>query len=261
MFLRLPQFAGTFYPQDPLTLKRMIEDFFHQVVIEKLQKQPRALIVPHAGYLYSGLVAAFGFKMLEGYQYEKVILLGPSHYFYFDGLASSPNGYWQTPLGKIACLGKEDFVSFQNAKEVIESALIHESEHCLEVEVPFLQLVLRDFTLIPLLTGEGDMTPLANLLNTILDDNVLLIISSDLSHYYPYEVAKQKDKITLEAILNNNIEAFQKKGEACGKKGIEILMTIAKKRRWQPKLLKALNSGDITQEKDQVVGYGSILYY
>ncbi len=281
MYLRSPQFAGTFYPDNPQILKEMIEDFLHQATVEKLKVQPKALIVPHAGYIYSAQVAAYGFKILEDklfrakrekrfcrsaswrrgrFLYKKIILLGPSHHFSFQGLASSPSGYWGTPLGKIECLGKKDLKKLEKTKEIIESSEIHEPEHCLEVEIPFLQVILKEFKIVPFLTGELNIKTIAKVLESLVDEGTLILVSSDLSHYYPYKEAQKLDKVTIDAILDNDSKRLEEFGEACGKIDIEILIEIAKKKKWQPKLLKALNSGDITGEKSQVVGYASIVY-
>lgn len=260
MYLRQSQFAGTFYPDEPQTLKEMIEDFLHQATVGKLKIQPKALIVPHAGYIYSGQVAAYGFKILEDKLYKKIILLGPSHHFSFQGLASSPSGYWETPLGKIECLGKEDLKELKKTKEIIESPEIHEPEHCLEVEIPFLQVVLKEFKIVSFLTGELNMKTIAKVLESLIDEETLILVSSDLSHYHPYKEAQQLDKVTIDAILDNDSKRLEEFGEACGKTGIDILLEIAKNKHWQPKLLKALNSGDITGEKSQVVGYASIMF-
>jgi len=318
MYIRQSQFAGTFYPDNPQILKEMIEDFLHQATIEKLKVQPKALIVPHAGYIYSGPIAAYGFKILEDklfrakrekrfcraerdrflfrakrekrfcraerdrflfrakrekrfcrsaswrrgrFLYKKIILLGPSHHFSFQGLASSPAGYWETPLGKITCLGKKDLKELKKTKEIIESSEIHEPEHCLEIEIPFLQTVLKEFKIVCFLTGELNTKAIAKVLGSLVDEETLILVSSDLSHYYSYEEAQKLDKVTIDAILDNDIKRLEEYGEACGKTGIEILLEIAKNKHWQPKLLKALNSGDITGDKSQVVGYSSIVYY
>lgn len=260
MHIRYPIVAGTFYPDNPQILKEMIEDFLHQATVEKLKVQPRALIVPHAGYIYSGRVAAYGFKILEDKLYKKIILLGPSHHFSFQGLASSPSGYWETPLGKIECLGREDLKKLKKTKEIIESLEIHEPEHCLEVEIPFLQVVLKEFKIVSFLTGELNMKTIAKVLESLIDEETLILVSSDLSHYHPYKEAQQLDKVTIDAILDNDSKRLEEFGEACGKTGIDILLEIAKNKHWQPKLLKALNSGDITGEKSQVVGYASIMF-
>ncbi|MDQ5882953.1 MAG: hypothetical protein QG648_307 [Patescibacteria group bacterium] len=257
MFLRSPQFAGTFYPNDPQILKVMIEEFLRQVTREKLKVKPKALIVPHAGYLYSGQVAAAAFKTVEKQSYQQVVLIGPSHHFLFEGLALSPEGRWKTPLGKLKV---EKSPLLAKTKVIFESAEIHLPEHCLEVELPFLQMVLTNFQIIPLLTGEVNPNQAAQELQSLVTEDTLFVISSDLSHYYSYEEAKKIDEVTLDAILAQDLQRLDKFGEACGKTGIEILMLLAQKNHWQPKLLKALNSGDITGDKTEVVGYGSVLY-
>ncbi|MGC8651042.1 MAG: AmmeMemoRadiSam system protein B [Minisyncoccia bacterium] len=261
MFIRSPQFAGTFYPNEPRALKEMIDKFLHQATVEKFDFSPKAIIVPHAGYIYSGPVAAYGFKILQNYSYQRIILLGPSHHFSFQGLALSPQGIWETPLGQVESLGKENLKEVKNSEEIIESSEIHEPEHCLEVELPYLQTILQNFKIIPFLTGEVNPQQAAGIIDKLLDETTLLVISSDLSHYYPYHEAQQLDKVTIDAILDNDIQRLEEYGEACGKTGIEVLIEIAQKRKWQSKLLCSLNSGEITGDKSQVVGYASIGYY
>jgi len=261
MLIRSPVVAGTFYPNEPIALKKMIEDFLAKATIEKHKNQPKALIVPHAGYIYSGQTAAYAFKTLRGYSYEKIIILGPSHHFSFIGLASAPKGFWETPLGKIETIAKEDFKNLKNNSEIKESAEIHEIEHCLEVELPFLQIILNDFKIFPLLTGALNPVITAKIIREILTENSVLIISSDLSHYLPYKEAQMLDKVTLDAILANDFERFKKFGDACGKTAIEILISISQAKNWRPKLLKYSNSGETTNEKQAVVGYASIVYY
>lgn len=264
MYLRNPQFAGTFYPDDPQVLKEMIEGFLHQVIIPKLKVKPKALIVPHAGYIYSGIVAAYGYKTLMGFKYKRIVFLGPSHNFIFSGLAVSPNGKWFTPLGEVESEGISAFSKIRDVIEssnLIESSQIHEIEHSLEVQIPFLQVVLDNFKIVPILTGEVNTDTASFLINSILDENTLLIVSSDLSHYYSYEDAQKLDQVTIDAILNYDINALRTFGEACGITGIEILLKIAAQNKWQIKLLKAANSGDTSGLKDQVVGYASFVLY
>jgi len=261
MYIRYPIVAGTFYPANPQELEKMVRGFLHQATVEKFSIQPKALIVPHAGYVYSGPVAAYGFKALENQNYKKIILLGPSHHFSFQGLTSSPSGYWETPLGKIECLGKENFKELKKTKEIIESSEIHEPEHCLEVEIPFLQTVLKEFKIVSFLTGELNIKTIAKVLEHLVDEGTLILVSSDLSHYYSYEEAQKLDTVTIDAILDNDSKRLEEYGEACGKTGIDILLEIAKNKHWQPKLLKASNSGDTAGDKSQVVGYASIVFF
>jgi len=259
MLIREPIAAGTFYPSAPLELKEMIRAFLKEARVE-LPFSPRALIVPHAGYIYSGLVAAYAYKTIQDKKYSRVILLGPSHHFAFEGLTASPADIWRTPLGKVKTLKKEDFPRLQWNIDVQEDASIHQPEHCLEVQLPFLQIVLKDFRIFPLLMGDIFPEKAAELLSPLLDDKTLLIVSSDLSHYLPYNEAKKVDQITTEAILQRDPVNFQKKGEACGRMPIATLMYIAREKHWQPHLLKALNSGDMTGDLSRVVGYASFAY-
>ena len=262
MEVRYPQFAGTFYPDEPLVLKDMIDDYLHQATIERLKSQPKALIVPHAGYVYSGSVAAYAFKLIENCSYEKIFLLGPSHHFSFDNLVSCAKAYWQTPLGEVEQLSKNDFTKLKRKKEIIESSEIHEQEHSLEVQLPFLQTVLKDFKVFSLLVGNViDYKRISDILLSIYDEKTLLLISSDLSHYLPYNEAKMIDKVTIDAILSNDTKRFNQYGNACGKTSIEILLNIANKKQWKSKLLCAMNSGETSGDKKQVVGYASIAFY
>lgn len=261
MLIRLPQFAGTFYPDNPQALKEMIGEFLDQATMEKSNLRPKAIIVPHAGYFYSGKVAAYAFKALENQLYEQIILLGSSHHFSFEGLAMSPAHHWQTPLGQAECLVKNGFKTLARTRIIIESSEIHAPEHCLEVELPFLQVVLKKFKILPLITGNLNAKQAAKILEPLVDAKTLILASSDLSHHYSYGEAQKLDKVTTDAILDNDIGRLEDFGEACGKTGIKILMAIAKNQHWQPKLLKALNSGDVVAEKNRVVGYASLIYY
>ncbi len=262
MEIRHPVVAGTFYPDDSELLKKIIHGFLDNATVEKHKSPVKAIIVPHAGYVYSGPVAAYAFKSIEDYSYKRIILLGPSHHFSFDNLVSCSKKYWQTPIGKIKVLSKDNFPTLKNKKEIIESSEIHEPEHCLEVQLPFLQTVLDDFEIFPLLVGNIiDYKKISNILLSICDDKTLFLISSDLSHYLPYNQAKMIDKVTVDAILANDVQRFNEYGNACGKIPIELLLNIVNIKQWDPKLLCSMNSGEISGDKSQVVGYASIAYY
>jgi len=266
MLTRLPIVAGTFYPNDPEELKQMIEGFLNKATVGKQKEKTRALILPHAGYIYSGPVAAYGLKILKPDSFNRVILLGPSHHFAFEELVATTEDYWETPLGKLKVLSKNNFPELKNKKEIIESAEIHHPEHCLEVLLPFLQVVLKDFEIFPLLVSDIDVQKATEMLMPIINEKTLLIISSDLSHYLPCSEAKMIDKVTIDAILANDLNRFNEFGNACGKKPIEILLNIAIKKNWQPKLLCAMNSDETVKglssdKESQVVGYASIGFY
>lgn len=276
--VRKPAVAGMFYPAEAGTLNNQIEGFFQKVPERKEEDRLRILIVPHAGYDYSGQVAAFGFKQLVGKNYSTVILLGGSHSAYFEGVAIDENDAWETPLGQVV-------IDREKAKKLVEgvegvsfSSAAHSQEHSLEVELPFLQKALKDFKLVPLLLGETDETLLENLAEALakkMTENILFVISTDLSHYPPYEVAREVDQATIDLILSGNPGNFEKtistqmkKGYpnlatcACGEKAVRVGMKLAQKlRKGEWKLLKYANSGDVTGDKGRVVGYASIGFY
>ncbi len=260
MSIRQPQFAGTFYPNDPEVLKGMIDNFLRQASVEKLKNKPKALIVPHAGYIYSGPIAAYGYKAISFFDYKRIILLGPSHNFSFYGIAVSPFSKWLTPLRETECLTLKDFPFLEKNKFIQESSEVHEPEHSLEVQLPFLQTIFKDFVIFPLIAGDLEAEEGKKILASILDEESLLVISSDLSHYLPFNEAQKQDKVTLDAILDLDLERFLNYGEACGKIPISFLIALAKEKNWLPKLLKAANSGETQGGKDQVVGYASVVF-
>ncbi|MGC8880738.1 MAG: AmmeMemoRadiSam system protein B [Minisyncoccia bacterium] len=263
MFIRQPQFSGTFYPHEPEILRKMIENFLHQAGIEKLKKKPKAIIVPHAGYIYSGPIAAYGYKAISEFDYQNIILLGPSHNYVFEGLAFSPFKKWLTPLGEVESLTFLDFPLLKDNRLVNESAEAHQLEHSLEVQLPFLQVIFKkrsDYKILPLLTGEIDILEGKKIIESFLAEENLLIVSSDLSHYLPFNDALKQDKVTVDAILDLDLERFLEYGEACGKLAIAILIALARENGWMAKLLKLSNSGETEGGKEQVVGYASVIF-
>ena len=260
--IRRPAVAGAFYPDEPGELKGMIGGFLEKAGNVKLEGRLRGLVVPHAGYIYSGPVAAFGYKLLAGQkpQASKIILIGPSHYAGFFGAAESGAAFWQTPLGIVKAGSLMDKIGKSEAIHRIPQA--HEQEHCIEVQLPFLQSVLKkDFTIYPIVTGEVSPTVLANEVAGVIDDQTLIIASSDLSHYNPYEKAVRLDSICNRAVPALDIGTMEDSGDACGKTGILSLMHIAKKMKWKGKMLDYRNSGDTAGPKDAVVGYGCYAFY
>ena len=234
--------AGSFYPALADELERLIEEYLEQADPEP-SKDLKGIIVPHAGYIYSGAVAAYGYKLL-GNQ-KKVIALGPSHYSMFPGLAESGMAKWQTPLGKVE--------TFSIGLKPYPAA--HRPEHSLEVQLPFLQKTLTEFTFDPILTGEISPAEGADILS---EREEFLLISSDLSHYMPYDEAVERDRNTLSLIEKNDLEGFRAQGDACGRGGIAIAMELAKRNGWKFRVLKYANSGDTAGPKDNVVGYAAI---
>jgi hypothetical protein len=252
--IRNPSWTGKFYPANEADLKSTIQDFLSKANLE-ITSKPKALISPHAGYIYSGLVAAHVYKLIENYNFKKVVIIGPSHHVATKSLAFSTFTEWETPLGHLETISPRN--KNNNLLELNNTA--HQKEHSIEVQLPFLQETQPKVKILPLLTGfKTDPQKASEFITTHLDKDTLLIISSDLSHYLQYEEAMERDQKTIDRVTNlkTNIE----KNEACGNQGINILNEIARPRDWKPKLLKYLNSGDTTNRKDSVVGYASIAY-
>ena len=254
--MRKPAVAGMFYPKDKDELKRSIHGLLDQGKEVKFKGELKALIVPHAGYAYSGIVAGAGFKLLAGQQasrhYSKVILLGPSHQAYFSGAAIAAEDF-ETPLGTVK-IG--NISSWLKEELIVEMPEAHRKEHCLEVELPFLQETFSKFELYALVLGEVDEEKLAETIKRFIDNNTLIVVSSDLSHYLPYETAVKKDKETINKILHFDFSHF----EACGERPIKVLMYLAKSLNWKPFLIDYKNSGDTAGDKSRVVGYTAIGY-
>ncbi len=245
--IRQPAVAGMFYPPDGDILQLTIKEYLYNVAEPASCESLRAIIVPHAGYMYSGQVAAHGYKVLSKHKKKKVILIGPAHTVYFDDIVTDDNEYWETPLGQVKIL-KSTF---------LESSAAHKGEHSLEVQVPFLQSVLDEFELLPLIAGKCDPLSVSKDIIDIYDDETVIVISSDLSHFKEYDDAVDTDTVTNMAIEQLDIKGMEGKGDACGKAPILIMMHIAKQFGWRCKLLEYKNSGDVTGDHSRVVGYSS----
>jgi MEMO1 family protein len=250
MGIREPVVAGMFYPKSKTELDKMIEKFFAQCnKIESKSSKLRALIVPHAGYVYSGIVAASGYSLLQGKKFERIIILGPSHALSFLGAAFDTHSNWMTPLGSVT-------VSNFIAKNIRLLPQAHQAEHSIEVQIPFIQKVLKKSSICPIALG---LSPnITDDLLSILDEKTFLIVSSDLSHYLSYDEARKVDNETIKRICNLENVDFE---SACGAEGINILLHIAKKKAWKPQVLDFKNSGDTAGSKMQVVGYCCVGFY
>jgi hypothetical protein len=274
--IRLSAVAGQFYPEEKRELERMIENFLKEAEIAEVKGEVFGLILPHAGYVFSGFVAAHGFKLISGKNFKNVILIGDSHYEWFDGVSVWEKGFWETPLGKIKVNEKLAKKILSHSKRFFVRDSAHLFEHSLEVQLPFLQKVLKDFEIVPIIFGSEnkDWKDLAKAISNSLDRNTLIIASSDLSHYPPYEVAKKVDSETIEAILKCDPKEFSKKMEelkekfpdietfACAQDSIKTILEISKQKKAKAKLLKYQNSGNsLFGDKFQVVGYSAICFY
>lgn len=249
--------AGIFYPDDRNELSQVIDGFFSNAKLLPNRQKLRALIIPHAGYIYSGQTAAWGYKQLQDSKYKHFVLTGPSHHSYFDGLSSSSAKEWSTPIG----LTKHNIISEEtNRVKVFDEA--HSREHSLEVQLPFLQKIVRNLSVTCFLTGFN--VDVESAADYFIDNypNSFLIVSSDLSHFLTQDEASEKDRQTIEAILKMNKQYLHShENVACGLTGILILLEIVKKRRWQAKLLYYDTSYTASGDKNNVVGYTTIGFY
>ena len=271
--IRKAAVAGSFYPNDEKELSLLVDEYLGKVELPQLEPNIRAIIVPHAGYIYSGQVAAYAYKALIGKPISRVIILGNSHQEFFEGASIYPKGYFETSLGKIEI--DADFAQkLMDADKKIyfkESAQLE--EHSLEVQLPFLQKVLNDFKIVPIILGnqEGSADVLINVLKGLIDDNTLIVVSTDLAHYPKYEDANYSDGKIINAILSGKrenlkkaISELEKEGIsnlqtcACASDSVEVAMALMEGKKSE--LLKYANSGDATEDKSRVVGYASIVF-
>ncbi|MCI0503432.1 AmmeMemoRadiSam system protein B [Candidatus Micrarchaeota archaeon] len=256
MEVREPAVAGAFYPDDAQELRTIIERYLRLAGDVDVKGKVRGIVVPHAGYIYSGPIAAYGYKALSKAKFDKAIILGPSHYATFPGACESGYGLWETPLGRVRAISASGW-----PVSVFPQA--HGPEHCLEVQLPFLQVICgdRDIEVWPLLCGQVEPAELAERIIKELDAKTVVIASSDLSHYNDYDTARKIDSIANKAVPSLDIPEFGREGDACGKTAILTLMHIAKKKKWKGVLLDYRNSGDTAGPKSSVVGYGCYAFY
>jgi len=262
MMIRPPAVAGTFYPDDGDALHHMVGQMLDEASCrseDKLMVKPKAIIVPHAGYLYSGPVAASVYAQLEPFRdtITRVVLLGPSHRIAFRGLATSSAEAYATSLGNTT-IDQNAIASVSVLPQVSQLDAAHADEHSLEVQLPFLQTILKSgFTLVPLVVGDASPEEVAAVLEVLWGGtDTLIVISTDLSHFHDYETATARDLKTSRAI-----EAFEPQkisGEdACGCRPLNGLLTIAKQKGLKIKREDLRNSGDTAGSRERVVGYGA----
>jgi len=255
--VREARFAGSFYPQDANELKRDILEYVGEG--KKLTKSiPRIIIVPHAGYFFSGKVAGKVYKQTEGYNYKNIYILGSAHTQYVKniGLCTCPS--WWTPLGVASGnVGKINELSKSSGFSIKNEAFV--DEHSIEVKLPFVSILHPKSKIIPMLSSDLEDAEgvVSTLIETIKNDG-LLVISTDLSHYYPSKIAQKIDQNTINKILN--LESNFTEEAACGLVGIEIAILIAKANKLKPILVEYKHSGMITGEMGGVVGYVGIVF-
>ncbi len=265
--VKAPSVAGTFYPADKKELKESLENFLSKAEKARSAGKLIAIISPHAGYRFSGQVAAYGYKEIKGKDIKKIILIGPSHYAGFKGASVYTKGSFRTPLGEVKIDEKAAGGLLDEAADIRFYPEAYEKEHSLEVQLPFLQTVLKDFKIVPILISSPTKDTFEHLISRLtemLDDKTLIIASSDLSHYHDYEKAMEMDNRIISAIERLSVmDAAQLlsngQAEMCGAMPVIIAMEAAKRYgATLGVLFRYANSGDVTNEKDRVVGYASM---
>jgi len=269
--IRKSVIAGSWYPGEPSVLRGDIARYIQNVPGRELKGDVVGLIAPHAGYVYSGQVAAYAYKLIQRKKYDAVILIGPSHRVAFRGVSIYSKGAYETPLGVIPVHEKLANEIKNLSKMVVDFPAAHLQEHSLEIQLPFLQVVLEDFSFIPMVMGEQNAETCRELADVIgqvaKDRHVLIAASSDLSHFHDYKKAMQLDGRILQHIQDDDVEGLldnlaDDKVEACGGGPIVVMMLASHKLGARHMLLlKYANSGDVTGDKSSVVGYASAVCY
>ena len=251
--------AGMFYPSAPDCLAGDIRAYLDDATPSRA-KVPKALIVPHAGYVYSGPIAATAYALLAPVRdaVDRVVLLGPAHRVPVRGLATTSAGYFATPLGEVP-VDADAVGTALTFSQVAVSDAAHAGEHALEVQLPFLQTVLRRFTLVPLAVGHATLREVEEVLDALWGGpETLVVVSSDLSHYHAYAEAKRIDRATADAILAMSPTLDHE--QACGATPVNALLQCASRRGLSPALLDLRNSGDTAGDRARVVGYASFAF-
>jgi len=256
--------AGTWYPGNASRLQKEVQKYLSQASTVDVKGQLIALISPHAGYRYSGQVAAYAYKMLEKHTFETVVVIAPSHRAYFRGVSVYDRGGYRTPLGVVPLDPELVSALKQREDRIRYVAEAHTQEHSLEIQLPFLQVLLPHFKLVPLVMGNQDFTTcqwLAKAVADCIDDAVLLVASSDLSHFHPYKEARRLDEVVVEKVNEFDPKGLSddlanSKCEACGGGPMVTAMLIARELGAnKSRVLHYANSGDVTGDHSGVVGY------
>ncbi len=266
--VRQPAVAGSFYHSDRLALKNNVDELLASArqqsnddLAGDFTKSPKVIIVPHAGYIYSGFTAAAAYAKLAPVRHliKRVILLGPVHRVPVNGLALPGVAAFSSPLGNIE-IDQQAIAQIEHFPQIVVSPEAHEMEHSLEVQLPFLQTVLDDFRLLPLAVGDASAEQVAEVLETLWGgEETLIVISSDLSHFHHYQEAQRIDDETVRAVLS--LQGPLNHQQACGGTPLNGVLLAAKHHNLQPRLLDKRNSGDTAGEKNRVVGYASFAFY
>ena len=260
MQIKRPVVAGLFYPSSAEELRSTLQSLMETATVRP-EDRPHAIIAPHAGYQYSGPVAANAYATLATWadQIRRVVVLAPSHRLGFSGIASSSADVFQTPLGDIP-------VDQDAVREARMLPGVHEldeafaQEHALEVQLPFLQTVLPEFALVPLVVGDAHSDDVSRIIDQFCGPETLIVVSSDLSHFHDYASCQERDRSTtalIEELREEQIGPY----EACGAFPVRGLLKSARRHGWRVRTLDLRNSGDTAGDKSRVVGYGAYEFY
>jgi AmmeMemoRadiSam system protein B len=260
MHVKQPNVAGLFYPGTADELRSTLQDLMQQAESSTAER-PLALIAPHAGYQYSGPVAANAYATLAPWadQISRVVVLAPSHRVGFAGIATSSAMVFATPLGEIP-VDRAAVAGLRELPGVVQLDEAFAQEHALEVQLPFLQAVLPSFELVPLVVGQADSGDVAGVIEKLYSAETLIVVSSDLSHFLDYDSCQRRDRSTstlIEQMQADEIGPY----DACGAYQMRGLLESARRHGWRVKTLDLRNSGDTAGDKSRVVGYGAYEFY
>jgi len=270
MRIRHQQVAGYFYPADKDKLQKDIALMLQVAKPEKAFNNIFGIVSPHAGYMYSGKTAAFAYNLLKDKFYKTVIIISPSHAEYFPGISIYDGDAYETPLGIVEIDQVMVDMLVENSKIIFRGIQGHRKEHALEVQIPFLQTVLKNFKIVPIVMGDQSkmfVDELAEKISKVVDDNTLVVASSDMSHFYSAEEAERLDSVVEKRINDFDFEQLLKdlddhECEACGGGPIAVMMKTASLKNIDKSLvISRSNSGDVTGDKSEVVGYLSAVVY
>ena len=252
--------AGMFYPDAPNVLRKAVTGYLDEATPPALS-DTRAVIAPHAGYVYSGQVAAFAYKALLNRDTppRRIYVMGPSHRVWFSGVALADYAAFDTPLGTHPLDSEKIHALIDSGAPFAAYNAAHAQEHSLEVQFPFLRVTFPDTPVVPMLFGDVDPLVVGRKLNEFLEPDDVIVVSSDLSHYHDNRTAHVLDHQFLDAVLSGD-QRGAARGEACGQAPATALMLLAEKHGWQPHLLDYRTSGDVTGDTRRVVGYASVGY-